>query len=395
MPQERPIENRPTTQESENQPIRVLLVDNDEADHRLIQDVLRESLESFDVICIPDIPEKKSDEIKNNIDVILLNLNLPKTSGMETFEKANEVFSNMPIVIVTEKADENLASLTVKKGAQDYILKQFLNPSMLSRVLRYALNRHRVLEELEQTRLQQLEMKDQFLSHVSHELRTPLTSIYQFITILRDGLAGELNEEQREYLDISERNIVHLKSMIDDLLEVTRADSARLTINPVVVSAYEAISDAINTLKATAKAKGIHLSAEFPGDIPMVFADPQRLRAILRNLIDNAIKFTEMGGAITVRAKLLDSEPDFVRLSVSDTGAGIPPQEFDKIFEYLYQAESTLESSRKGLGLGLYICKTIVNLHGGKIWVNSKQGVGSTFSFTMPVYDENDQMNLE
>ncbi len=368
--------------------IHVLLIDSDEADHELIGKFLKEAREPFELTTVKhleDLPE--SDE---GIDVILLNLWLEKTSGMETFEIVKKQLEKSPIIIMTDQNDMELALKTVQYGAQDYILKQFINANMLSRVLRYGLERHKFMTDLEQARLQQLQMKDQFLSHVSHELRTPLTSIYQFITILLDGLAGDLNPEQKEYLEISLQNIVQLKTMIDDLLEVTRAQTAKLTVNRECVSAYEMISDSISTLKATAKAKGIHLSAEFPGDIPTTYADPQRIRGVLINLIGNAIKFTPVGGAITVRARIFEKDPNMIRLSVSDTGVGIEPEEVDKIFEYLYQSESTLESSRKGLGLGLYICKTMINLHGGQIWVNSKVGRGSTFSFTIPIYKKDE-----
>ncbi len=370
----------------DEKPLAVIQVDHDQDDYELIKKVLQDAREEFTLQTISNLDTGLEEIDREATDVVLLNLWLPNTSGLETFEVAHRELQGYPIIIITDQNDEQLALKTVQLGSQDYILKQFLNANMLSRVLRYGIERHKFMTDLEQARLQQLHMKDQFLSHVSHELRTPLTSIYQFITILLDGLAGELNPDQREYLEISLRNIVQLKTMIDDLLEVTRAQTAKLVINRECVSAYELISDSISTLKASAKAKGIHLSAEFPGDIPTIYADPQRIKAVLNNLIGNAIKFTLVGGAITVRARAYEKDKDMIRLSVSDTGVGIEPEDVDKIFEYLYQSESTLEASRKGLGLGLYICKTLVNLHGGDIWVNSKVGRGSTFSFTIPVY---------
>lgn len=246
--------------------------------------------------------------------------------------------------------------------------------------------RQLALAELEETRQQQLLLKDQFLSNVSHELRSPLTAIYQFVTILRDGLAGELNPEQSKHLDIVFRNTNQLRAMIGDLLEVTRAGTGRLSIQAKPTSVADLIDETINTLSALAAAKGISVSTEAPGHLPLVHADPQRVRQILRNLIENAIKFTPDNGTITVKAQRAETETEgFVAVVVTDTGCGISQEECDKIFDRLYQAKHTIETSRRGLGLGLYICRELVSLHGGRIWVESRLGYGSTFVFTLPI----------
>lgn len=245
-------------------------------------------------------------------------------------------------------------------------------------------NEKRKAAELEQRRRQQLQLKDQFLSHVSHELRTPLSAIHQFVTILRDGLAGDLNEEQRDYLGIVYRNVKQLQGMISDLLEATRADTGKLAMEPRVASVGAAVRETLETLTTSAIAKGVHLSYELADDLPPVYADPQRLRQVLINLIENAIKFTPAGGRVAVRAGL-EVGTGFVRVAVADTGCGIRAEAAERIFDRLYQ-EAQIVESRKGLGLGLFICKALVELHGGRIWVESEPGKGSVFSFTVPVY---------
>lgn len=246
--------------------------------------------------------------------------------------------------------------------------------------------RQLALAELEQTRQQQLQLKDQFLSNISHELRSPLTAIYQFVTILRDGLAGDINPEQHKHLEIVLRNTNQLRAMIEDLLQVTQTRTGRLSIQARPTSVTELIDETIGSLSALAAAKGITMSADAPGHLPLAYADPQRVRQILSNLIENSIKFTPENGTISVRAHRADAQPDsFVSVSVADTGCGISPEECDKIFDRLYQAKSTVEASRKGLGLGLYICRELVSLHGGRIWVESQPGYGSTFVFTLPI----------
>ena len=244
-------------------------------------------------------------------------------------------------------------------------------------------------EALEQIRQDQLRFKDEFLSHVSHELRSPLTAIKQFTTILLGGLAGELNKEQREYQQIVLKNIRQLQSMIDDLLEVTRLETGKLTVEPESVSVADAVTDTFNTLQETARAKGVTLSCDLPPDLPSAHADPTRLRQILIILLDNAIKFTPDGGAVTIQARLLQQDPRFLLLEVSDTGCGISPEIAERIFERLYQVSERIQASRKGLGLGLYICKELVTRQGGQIWVKSQPQKGSTFSFTLPVFSLN------
>lgn len=238
---------------------------------------------------------------------------------------------------------------------------------------------------LEQSRREQLRIKDEFLSHVSHELRSPLTAIYQFVSILSDGLAGPVNPEQREYLGILSRNVSQLQSMIDDLLEVTRAETGKLAVEPQWTSVAEAVREVVASMGATAAAKQISLDCEIPSEMPPAHADPARLRQILTNLVQNALKFTPEKGRVALRARIQRNNPRFVLLEVEDTGCGIPPASAEKIFDRLYQVASPTEAGRKGLGIGLYICKELVRRHGGRIWVNSELGRGSCFSFTVPV----------
>jgi PAS domain S-box-containing protein len=245
--------------------------------------------------------------------------------------------------------------------------------------------RKKAEQVLAQSREDQLRFKDEFLSHVSHELRSPLTAIKQFSSILLGGLAGELNTEQREYQEIVLKNVRQLQAMIDDLLEVTRLETGKLIVGPERVSVPDAVTDVFNTLQGSARIKGVTLTHELPADLPAAHADQTRLRQILIILLDNAIKFTPAGGTAHLRAGLLADDPRFVRLDVSDTGCGISPAMAERIFERLYQESEHTDAGRKGLGLGLYICKELVTRQGGQIWVTSQPDKGSTFSFTLPV----------
>lgn len=238
---------------------------------------------------------------------------------------------------------------------------------------------------LEQVRQDQMRFKDEFLSHVSHELRTPLTAIKQFSGILLRGTGGELNAVQREYQLIVLKNIQQLQVMIDDLLEVTRLESGKLTVEQERMSIVAAVTDSVTTLQMTADAKAVTLTYDLPSDLPLAFADETRLRQILIILLDNAIKFTPGGGTVHVEARRLHEDAKYLLIEVSDSGCGFGPEMSAKMFKRLYQAPPN-EASRKGLGLGLYICKELVVRQGGGIWARSRPEEGSTFAFTLPVF---------
>jgi PAS domain S-box-containing protein len=248
---------------------------------------------------------------------------------------------------------------------------------------------------LEHLRQDQLKFKDDFLSHVSHELRSPLTAIKQFSSILLGGLAGGLNDEQREYQGIVLKNVKQLQAMIDDLLEVTRLETGKLTVELASVLVADAVLDSFNTLQMTAHAKGVRLTYDIPADLPAALADMTRLRQILIILLDNAIKFTPVGGTAHVSVQVLERDSRFLLLEITDSGCGISPEMATRIFERLYQEPGQTNASRKGLGLGLYICKELVTRHGGHIWVEPHQPIGTTFSFTLPAFSLENHTALE
>jgi signal transduction histidine kinase len=197
----------------------------------------------------------------------------------------------------------------------------------------------RMEEVVRQNQQQQLQIRDQFLSRMSHELRSPLTPIHQFVTILLDGLTGDLNAEQREYLQIILRNVTHLRTMVSDLLDVTRAESGKLNIDLRCVYLTELIPPILKTFQL-ANTKGLLMSFDVPDNLPPICADPDRVRQILDNLLDNAIKFSSEKGEVRVRARVSNQDPGFLRIEVTDTGHGISPGEQGKIFNYLYQVKS-------------------------------------------------------
>ena len=253
-------------------------------------------------------------------------------------------------------------------------------------VMQDVTDRRKAAIELENTRAERISLQEQFLSHVSHELRTPLTAIYFFVTNLLDGVVGELTPEQREHLEFSLENVKQLKEMVSDLLDVSRIESLKLAVSPRQTFLPNLIGEVLRTCLANAAAKKISLTYEIAQILPAAWADESRVRQVLINLIDNAIKFTPVDGSIVIRCSVYTEDSSFLCLSVSDTGSGISPADSLKVFDRLAQVRRSAEVSRKGLGLGLFISKELVLRQGGRIWVDSQLGDGSTFSLTLPVF---------
>jgi PAS domain S-box-containing protein len=240
-----------------------------------------------------------------------------------------------------------------------------------------------VLEEAQQERAR---LQEKFLSHVSHELRTPLTAIYFFTTNVLDGIFGDLTPEQHKHLALALNNVTQLKDMVSDLLDITRVDTHKLTLAHQPTSLVKVTAEVLSTCRTNASAKNISLHADFAPNLPLVWADPARVRQILTNLIDNGVKFTPDTGTISVKAKFFGEDHDFVCVLVSDSGCGISAENREIIFDRLAQVTGSGELSRSGLGLGLFISKELVSRHGGRIWLDSRPGHGSTFYFTLPVF---------
>ena len=379
------------------QSVKVLLVEDDRRDTQLLRTILSDTARGvFEVTQVERLGEAVAYLATHPVDIVLLDLGLPDALGLDTVRRAHAAAPNVPLVVLTGSTDRAMAQLALQEGAQDYLVKGVVANHSLQRVLHYAIERHRLLAEGEQIRKRELKMKDElqahelqvkdeFLSHVSHELRTPLAAIDWFTTNLLDGLLGDVTEDQREHLETTLRNANQLKTMINDLLDSTRADAGKLSVAPRKMILGDVVAEALATCHARAAAAGVVFRAAIPSGLAPVWADPDRTRQVLINLIDNGIKFTPQEGMITVHVQSAD-DPNFLCISVTDSGCGIPQENRERVFERLFQESSGADYSRKGLGLGLFISKELVSLQGGRIWVESDIGKGATFSFTLPVF---------
>ncbi len=224
-------------------------------------------------------------------------------------------------------------------------------------------------------------MKSNFLSVVSHELKTPLHSIKGFVEIIRMGKAGPITELQADFLTTVKEQTQVLQRMIEDLLVFSRLEAGQLHLHVEEVSLAEIATQVVQKLRPIAEEKGLTLDNRVPPDLPDVEGDYMRLEQVLTNLVENAIKFTPSGGRVVLGG---EDRGETVCLWVRDTGIGIPESEQERIFERFYQVDASERRAYRGAGLGLTICKHIVERHHGRIWVRSRPGEGSTFYVELP-----------
>jgi signal transduction histidine kinase len=217
---------------------------------------------------------------------------------------------------------------------------------------------------------------------MSHELRTPLNAIIGFTDVMLQEMFGPLNEKQKEYLDDVRGSGTHLLTLINDILDLSKIEAGRVELELGEFSFAEAIDNALTLVRERAARHAITLAADVSPDVGRVTADERKVKQIVVNLLSNAVKFTPEGGWVGISARCHD---DHVEVAVRDTGIGIAPEDQDRVFEEFQQVGKDPDRSREGTGLGLTLAKRFVELHGGRIWVESQVGKGSTFTFTIPV----------
>ena len=222
--------------------------------------------------------------------------------------------------------------------------------------------------------------KSEFLANMSHELRTPLNAIIGFSQVLQDEMVGPVNEKQAEYLDDIVSSGNHLLSLINDVLDLSKVEAGQVQLEVHPFSLREALERGVVMVRERATEDGVRVAFAADPEVDVVDGDERRIKQVIFNLLSNAVKFTPAGGEVDVSATRVNGE---VRVSVADTGPGVAPEDRERIFEEFQQSETGV-GHREGTGLGLALSKRFVELHGGRIWLESELGRGSTFTFALP-----------
>jgi len=371
----------PETPDGAPVPMRVLLVEDNPGDAELMAEMLHDggvAASGFALRHVARLAEARSELAAGPVDVVLLDLSLPDGRGLESLAVVRRAAPGVPVVVMTGLADDEVAVRALQAGAQDYLVKGREEGSSVRRAVRYAVERQRLARMAQQA----LAARDEMLAILSHDLRSPIGIVGMCAQALLDPEPTP-PESAREMGAIIERSCDWMLRLISDLLDVTRLEAGMLPVRPAPLRVHEAVDTLMEMFAPLADEKGVELLARLADGLPYIHADRDRLLQALGNLLGNAIKFTEAGGSVTLQVDPVpddEGEPG-VHFRLTDTGQGIPADALEHVFDRFWQARS---SRRSGAGLGLAIARGIVEAHGGQIHVVSEQGVGTTFTCTLP-----------
>jgi len=388
-------------------PRTVLLVEDSPEDRAIIRRMLRESEGGFVVSEVETGADALRAAQAEPPVCILLDHHLPDMDGLRFLEGLadDEGLPPVPVVMLTGLDDAGSAGAALGNGAQDFLVKGTLTALGLRRAVENAIEKFAITRELidkraiVELRNRQLESvreelernleelgeatrtKDRFMAVMSHEMRTPLNAVLGYADLLEMGIGGPMSDSQKDYVERIRVGSRHLLDLINDVLDLARADARGLDLDLRPVDAVAVAEEVVSLLESQADAKGIQLTLRPCEDhLALVQADLRRLRQIVTNLIGNAIKFTERG-SITVSCRVVDRR---VEIIVEDTGIGIDTEAQEQIFTEFYQADGDLTRRRGGSGLGLAISQRLAALMDGEIKVESYRGRGSRFTLSLP-----------
>jgi signal transduction histidine kinase len=397
--------------------VRLLLIEDNPGDALLLQRSLEAAFPGrYGFTHAATLAEALRALAREVFHAVLLDLGLPDSQGMHSIDAVRAAAPALPLVAMTGLDDEDLASEAIRRGAQDYLLKGQVNAAFVARSIRYAIQRTRIdqrLRRLSEEATRQARAaeaanaaKSQFLANMSHELRTPMNAILGMLDV---ALPKAADPHLQDCLQTAHDAADHLLTLLNDLLDSAKIESGKLELESAPFSLRRMLNEVTRVLSVRAGEKRLAFSCHIQDQTPDgVVGDRTRLLQVLLNLAGNAVKFTE-NGAVSVRVEQLQSadpeseisnlksqipnleseisnlksETCHLRFAVQDTGIGIPPSAQEQVFQPFTQADASMTRRFGGTGLGLSVCKSLVELMGGRIWVESEVGKGSTFSFTV------------
>lgn len=378
----------------------ILLIEDDLAEARFLQEILKGfRVKQFNLVHVKRLAEALQKLERDGFDVILLDLTLPDSQGLASLKSIIYSAPDLPVVVLTNTNDDELAIEAVRQGAQDYLVKRKVNGEGLVRSLRYAIERKRVAQTLraenqalvcqvrertaELDKVRELnQIKSEFVSMLSHDFRNPINTVLASAGLLQER-ESKLTEQQKlalfQMIRSAGNNMVRL---LDEILLVGRADADSLEFNPYPLELITFCSQIVEELQI-GTGKNHQLVFISKGDVARTIWDEDLLRHILDNLLANAVKYSSEGSLVEFE---LTAEEKTATFSIRDRGIGIPSEELQNLFQPFHRASNV--GKIPGTGLGLAIVKRCVEVHGGQIFVESEVGVGTIFTVVLPLVRE-------
>lgn len=357
------------------QSIKLLLIEDNPGDTSIIRKMLSDSDELFDIDCAKQLSSGLERLSQNDYDVILLDLGLPDSQGIHTFEAINEKAKRLPVIIMTGLSDRDIGLETVSMGAQDYLVKGEITGDLLVRSLRYGIERKRAEIALKENET----LLKNLITIGSHELRHPLTLLKSYSTILLESRGDIDADDVRQALIGIDKAVDRMTRFMNQSLEISRIVSGQQILNYEDVSCRSLVLEVVEEFLSMGK-QTVEFTDKFTEDVN-VKADWGSLRSVLFSLVDNAVKFSPGNSRVDIWYE--ESGTDII-FRVADLGPGIPAEYQDSIFKLYFQVVNVEHHSLPGMGAGLHIAKIIVEMHGGRIWEEPRDGGGSVFSFSIP-----------
>jgi signal transduction histidine kinase len=376
----------------------ILVIDDEESIRFTFENFLTE--EGYQVVTAGDYRNALSAISEKEFDVIFTDILLKDMTGIDILREVRKKNLVCPVVMITGEPNLRTASEALRLGAFDYLSKP-VRQDTLHHVTKMALQHKSLIDEKERYRMEMeqtnivLKManrrlktldrqKTELLNIVTHDLRGPITAIKGFadILLMQKDNPDKISMVYEDFLNIIRQESIRLNELIDDYLDLSKIESGQMEFKQESVDIKALIIESLGVYKGEAIKKGINLKSLFLEDIPIITADEGKIRQVVSNLISNAVKYTPKDGTIIASAVKKIGE---IEVFVEDTGEGIPREYHEKIFNKFVQVNAGNKKIIKGTGLGLALAKNIVEHHGGRIWVESEEGKGSKFIFTLPI----------
>lgn len=416
------------TEKSKN----LLILDDNEDELRLISAILKSRCPSCNIFTCNDPQTVQGQVSKINPDIVVMDIRMPKVDGFTVCKDIRNITGPRTFIVLQTgsieaieigKAEEAGADAfcvkthdcsdlikTIQSSVQgrgriepiseesisikiahrsddvDHLKEELVKLDRYFRLTKEAFRKLYNSSELEKTELTQInQIRSDFFSMISHEIRTPLASIKASIDVILKGAAGEVTKDQRTLLEGAIDGINRLVRLINSVLDFSKLEAKEISLELELFDVNTLLMKFVETAKIAVSDKGLYVRKNLRENLPLILCDVDRIEQVLTNLINNAIKFTKEGGITLVSEMIQEDHQDYIKVSVLDTGPGIPVSDRELVFNRYYQSKGFPENKKNGTGLGLNICKEIISLHKGRIWVEEISGPGNKITFILPV----------